>query len=103
MVKLAVSNPSTLGVNLTLIVHEPPAARLAGSVPQVLVCEKSPALAPVNPMLEMFSATNSLFWRVKLFRLLAVFTATLLKLAAVGVSVTSATPFPLSEQVSVWY
>jgi hypothetical protein len=41
-VKVADSAPSTVGVNVTLMVHEVPAAKLVGGVPQVPVCEKSP-------------------------------------------------------------
>jgi hypothetical protein len=57
-VKVADSVPVPLGVNVTLMVHELVGPRLIEGVPQVLVCEKSPALAPVNPMLEMFSVAD---------------------------------------------
>ena len=97
-VKVAVSAVSVQGVKVTLMVHEVDEARL---LPQVLVCAKSPALAPVNPMLEMLSATASLFNRVKVLTLLAVLTATLPKLAEASVSVASAMPVPLSAEVSV--
>jgi len=99
-VKVAVSAVSVLGVKVTLMVHEADEARL---LPQVLVCAKSPALAPVNPTLEMLSATNSLFCKVKFLVLLGMFTATLPKLAEAGVSVASATPVPLRYEVSVLY
>src|SRR5580658_969896 len=44
-----------VGLNTTLMVQLPPAATDAGRVPQMLVCEKSVALVPVKPMLEMVS------------------------------------------------
>jgi len=49
-------------------------------LPQVLVCAKSPALVPVNPMLEMLSAINSLLYKVRLAGLLGVLRATLPRL-----------------------
>jgi hypothetical protein len=88
-------------VKVTLIVHEAPAARLAGSVPQAFVSEKSPALAPTNPMLEMLNAVDSLLCKVKVAGLLGVLTATLPNLYEVGASVTSATPVPHSARLSV--
>jgi hypothetical protein len=102
-VKVAVSVPTTLGVKVTLMLHEVPAAKLVGRVPQVFVCEKSPALAPVNPMLPMLTGVNSLLCKVKFTALLGMLRATLPKLYEPGVSVTSATPVPLSDEVSAWY
>jgi hypothetical protein len=92
-----------LGVNVTLMVHELPASKLVGRLPQVFVCAKSPALAPVKVMLEMFSVVNSLFCKVSFLALLGVPVATLPKLADAGVSVTATTPVPLSAEVSAWY
>lgn len=92
--KVADSGPSALGVNVTLMVHEAPAAKLAGSVPHVFVCEKSPALWPVNPMLRMLKAVNSLFCRVNFPPLLPVLMATPPKPTEGGVSVAGARPVP---------
>ena len=39
-----------VGENVTLMMQEAPLARAAGSVPQVFVCAKSPAFAPVREM-----------------------------------------------------
>ena len=97
-VKVPVSAVSVLGVNVTLMVHEADEARL---LPQVLLCEKSPALAPVNPMLEMLSATASLFNKVKVLTLLAVLTATWPRPVEAGVSVASAMLVPLSAEATV--
>lgn len=49
----AIRFPRTLGVNVMLNVQLPPAAMLA---PQVFVCEKSPAWAPVKLMLAILKA-----------------------------------------------
>ena len=83
-----------------MMVHEVREARL---LPQVLVCEKSPALVPVNPMLEMLSTVDSLLYKVKFCGLLGVLIATLPKLTEAGASSTSTTPVPLNDEVSVWY
>jgi len=82
------------------MVHEVREAKL---LPHVLVCEKSPALAPVNPTLEMLSAVNSLLYRVKFCGLPGAPMATLPRLTEVGASSTSTTPVPLNDEVSVWY
>ena len=52
-VSVALRDPATAGVKVTLIVQFPPAATLD---PQVLVCPKSPGLAPVKVMLVMLNA-----------------------------------------------
>ena len=52
-VNVALRGPVAVGVNVTLIVQFPPAATLD---PQVLVCPKSPGLAPVKVMLVMLNA-----------------------------------------------
>ena len=51
---VAVRVPLALGVKVTLMVQLPPDATL---LPQVFVCPKSPAFAPVKAMLPMFSVT----------------------------------------------
>ena len=57
----AVNEPLAAGVNVTLIVHLPPAATLD---PQLLVCEKSLELVPVIPMLVMLKAALPVLLRV---------------------------------------
>jgi len=52
-VNVALRDPVTVGVKVTLIVQFPPAATLD---PQLLVCPKSPGLVPVKPMLVMANA-----------------------------------------------
>ena len=52
MVRVAVRTPAAEGEKAKLIVQEAP---LAMPVPQVFVCEKSPALVPVIVMLEIVS------------------------------------------------
>jgi hypothetical protein len=65
----ALRAPEAVGVNVTLIAQFDPAARL---VPQVFVCEKSPALAPVIPMELMERAAPPSFVSVNICGLLAV-------------------------------
>src|SRR5438046_1014349 len=55
-VKVPFRAPAMVGVNVTVIVQLPPAARLE---PQLLVCAKSPELEPVKPMLLILKAV---FW-----------------------------------------
>lgn len=60
MLTVAVRVPMALGVNCTVIVHLP----LAASDPptgQLLVCEKSPGLAPIIVMLEMVKLVLPVF------------------------------------------
>src|SRR3989441_6348730 len=52
-VNVALRDPVAVGVNVTLIVQFPLAATLD---PPVLVCPKSPGLAPVKAMLVMLNA-----------------------------------------------
>ena len=49
----AVRLPEAEGVNVTVVVQEPPAATEAGERGQVVVLPKSPALVPVTEMLVM--------------------------------------------------
>src|SRR5208283_492068 len=51
MTSVAVARPSVRGLKTTVMVHEAPAARVAGILPQVLVSEKSAACGPVIVML----------------------------------------------------
>jgi len=53
--------PAAVGVKVTLIVQMPDTANVAGLTGQLLVCAKSPALAPVIPMLEIVSRPGPLF------------------------------------------
>ena len=58
---VAVRAAATVGVKVTLMVQFAPAATL---VPQVLVCAKSPGLAPVTVILLMVSVEPPVFDRV---------------------------------------
>ena len=60
----AVRFPEAEGVNLTVIVQEPPAATEAGERGQVVVSPKSPALVPVTEMLVMVKFMLPVFVRV---------------------------------------
>jgi hypothetical protein len=62
---------ATVGVKVTLMVQLAPAATLA---PQVLVCAKSPGLAPVIVMPLMDSVELPVFDRVTFWAALVVFT-----------------------------
>jgi hypothetical protein len=57
--KVADSAASRLGVKVTLMVHDFPAAKVVGRAPQLFVWEKSPALAPVIVMPGTLSGVNS--------------------------------------------
>ena len=50
-VRLALRAPVAAGLNVTLMVQLLPPVRVAGSVPQVLVCAKSVAFVPPSAML----------------------------------------------------
>ena len=56
-VNVALREPVTVGVKVTLMVQVPFAARVEGLRGQLLVCPKSPGLVPVKPILVMVSAT----------------------------------------------
>ena len=60
-VKVALRDPVAVGVKVTLIVQFPPTATLD---PQLLVCPKSPGLAPVKVILVMLNAVAVGFERV---------------------------------------
>lgn len=87
-VSVPVRVPTTVGVNVTLIVHF---ALLATAVPQVLVCAKS----PVTLTLSIVNAAVILFVNVTVVGLLVVPTVRLLNVTVAGDSVTACTPVPL--------
>jgi hypothetical protein len=60
---VAVRVPPAVGANVTLIVHEPPAASVE---PQVLLWPKSPGFAPVSEMLAMLSGAVPVLVKVAL-------------------------------------
>jgi len=68
--KVAVFDPSEVGVNTTLIVQLDPTAT---DVPQLLVCENCEASAPESAMLVTGSATVSVFVTVTAMGALATF------------------------------
>ena len=55
---LADLDPAAVGVNVTLIVHVPLAARVAGLTGHVFVWAKSPLFVPVIPMLLIVKAVQ---------------------------------------------
>src|SRR5437588_623000 len=64
MLTLALRVPVAVGVKVTLMVQEAPAATVLGLMGQVLVWAKSPALVPVKPIVLMVRAALPLFLRV---------------------------------------
>jgi len=90
--------PLVVGSKVTLIVQLPPAAT---EVPQVLVCAKSPVLAPVSAMLETLSAAVPLLVRVAVSVPLVVLTASLPKARLVGER-PAATVVPVPERLRDW-
>lgn len=96
-VKDAVRLPVALGAKVILNVQVAPASTL---VPQLLVWEKSPALAPVIAMLEIVSVPVPPLDKLSAWAELLVPTAWLVKLTVVPEKVTAgATPVPVSATV----
>src|SRR5438270_2407305 len=52
-VNVALRDPVTVGVKVTLMVQVPLAAKVEGLRGQLFVCPKSPGLVPVRPMVLM--------------------------------------------------
>ena len=85
--------PIAVGVNVTLMVQLPLAAT---EPPQVLVCPKSPGLAPVNPMPLMDRAAFPVLFSVKVWAVLGEPTFWLLKVRLVVVTpAMGALPVPV--------
>jgi hypothetical protein len=80
----AVRVPMAVGLNVALMVQLAPATRLE---PQVVVREKSPLLVPVIAMLLILTDEAVPFFTVIAWAVLVAPTATLAKLAVVGVRV----------------
>ena len=74
MLTLALRLPLALGVKVTLMVQEAPAASVLELLGQVLVCAKSPALVPLSPMLLMVRAALPLLVSVTVWAALVVLT-----------------------------
>src|SRR5580693_2250489 len=72
MLTLAARFPVAVGVNVTLIAHFAPTARLEVLAGQLLVSPKSPPLAPVMAMLAMVNGAVPLFVSVTLCAALVV-------------------------------
>lgn len=72
MLTLAARFPVAVGVNVTLIVHFAPTARLEALAGQLLVWAKSPPFVPVRAMLEMVNGAVPLFVSVTLCAALVV-------------------------------
>ncbi len=71
---LALRVPVAVGVKVTLMVQEAPAARVLDPVGQVLVWAKSPLLVPLKPMLLMVKAALPLLVNVTACAVLVVLT-----------------------------
>ena len=71
---LALRVPVAVGVKVTLMVQEAPAASVLELLGQVLVCAKSPLLVPVRPILLMVRAAVPLLVRVTVCAALVVLT-----------------------------
>jgi len=100
MLTEAVRLPLAAGVKVTLMVQLAPPAT---EPPQVLVCAKSLALAPVSAMLVMFSVVPPLFVSVAAWALLVLPSAWLANVMLGGdkFAVGCATPVPDSEMLIV--
>jgi len=97
MVKVPVRVPVAVGVNVTLIMQFAFAASVAGSVPHVFVCAKSPDAA----MELIVRGPVPVFVSVTGCAALVVFSSWLLKVRVVGASVTAGvgvSPVPLSAK-----
>src|ERR1039457_5581381 len=87
MLTVAVRLPDTVGLNATEMLQFAPAGTL---FPQVLVCVKSPELAPVTAMLVMESAAPPLLVRVTDWLALVLPTACPGKVGVAGLTVAVA-------------
>lgn len=85
IVALAMSVPTPFGLNVTVIVHDAPAAML---VPQLFVCVKLLAFVPEMEMFVKLSADPAVFVTVATFGLPACPSRTLPMLSALGTSLT---------------
>src|SRR5437588_2072350 len=74
MLTLALREPVAVGVKVTLMVQEAPAARVLEPLGQVLVWAKSPLLVPVKPMLLIVRAALPLLVNVTAWAELVVLT-----------------------------
>jgi hypothetical protein len=98
-VTTAVRVPTPLGVKLTEILQLAPTASV---LPQVLVCEKSPALLPPIAIDVIVSAAAPVLAKTSVCTPAEVLTAVLLKMRKPGLgekSVSGAAPVPLKEIV----
>ena len=85
MVTLAVRDPVTGGVNVTLMEQEAPGARVA---PQVFVSPKPPSSRPLSEILKMFRVTVPVFVTVEVRGGLVWPTATVPKFSFAGAGLT---------------
>ena len=97
MERVAARDPRAVGLNVTLIVQLAPTFK---DVPQVVVREKSEALAPVIGVLLIVIVAVPVFRRVTPDALLLVFTAWMPKSTDVGETLAmGAVPVPLRGTV----
>src|SRR5947199_2790558 len=91
MVTVALRAPPAAGENVTLIVHDAPAATVLGASGQLLVCAKSAAFVPLTPIAVTDSAALPVLVTVAVAAALVVPTAWLGKLRLAGESETAGT------------
>ena len=101
MLTEAIRVPVAVGLNVTLMmqldVGPVPVGSVAGSVPQVFVCAKSPACAPAMPIALIVSGPVPVLVSVAVLTPLVVDTFWLPKSSAAGARLTmGAVPLPLS-------
>src|SRR2546421_24840 len=89
MLTLALREPVAVGVKVTLMVQEAPAASVLELLGQVLVWAKSPAFVPARPILLMVRAALPLLLSVTVWAVLVVLTCWLPKLRLVGLRLTA--------------
>src|SRR5437660_901588 len=101
MVTLALREPVAVGVKVTLMVQEAPAASALQLLGDLLVWAKSPALVPVRAMLLMVRAALPLLVSVTAWAALVVLTCWLPKLRLVGLKLTPGALVPLPLKATV--
>ena len=91
------------GVKVTVIVQLPPAASVLGEAGQVLVCAKSALLVPVIVMPLMVNAALPVFFTVKLWGALVVFSGWLPKASVAGDKLTAGPlVIPIPCKATAW-
>src|SRR5205823_3671622 len=100
-VNVALRDPVTDGVKVTLMVQVPLAARVEGLMGQLLVCPKSPGLVPVKPILVMVNAAPLGFESVTALAVLVMPTLWLPK-SGTGEGERLGEAIPVPDTPAVW-